>query len=114
MSKKFSIALGLASLALAIFLVGCSYHHDYDRYPGYGYGYGSSGYSSRGAEQAYRSGYQRGYDHGNYDRRYGSHYDYRDDDVYRSGISRDGYINDQFRSGYVRGYQDGFYGKRGY
>jgi len=116
MSKKYSILLGLASFALAIFLVGCSYHHDYDRYHNYGYGYGNYAYNgySGGVQQAYQSGYQRGYDHGTYDRRNGYRFDYRDDDVYRSGVSRDGYINSQFRNGYERGYRDAYSGLRGY
>jgi hypothetical protein len=99
------IALGGASLFLVVSLFACSsrygYYQDRD-HNGY--------YNSYGSErQAYEAGYKRGYDHGWSDRRSGYRFNYEDDQLFRSGISRDGDLNDRFRQAYVRGYETGYY-----
>jgi hypothetical protein len=101
------ITLIAAGVALVASLAACSSHYGYPHYGGYNYG---DGY--RSDRQTYDAGYRRGYDHGASDRRYGYRYCYDDDDLFRRGISRDSYVNNEFRQAYVRGYQAGYYGER--
>lgn len=99
---------------------------------GIGYGYGRARandryrvyrngryYSTdqRGAELLQRAvnlGYQRGFQSGQEDRRYGNRYGYNDERTYRSGthgyqsyVARDQYQY-YFQQGFQRGYEDGY------
>lgn len=113
MQKKVKIFLaGFVCVMLASVFVACGgYGHHYDNNR-YGYGYGSGYY--QGSRDALNYGYREGYEHGVSDRRHREDFNYSHDRKFRSGISSNEYVNQQFRQGYVRGYEQGYYGGGSY
>jgi flagellar biosynthesis/type III secretory pathway protein FliH len=106
LTRVLLLAFGLTAISLT--LAACSHHYGY-RSP---YGpYARVGYT---LQQAYRTGYEQGLEHGQFDRRSGLRYEFRDSKAYRMGISHDPRVNEAFRNGYEDGYRNGFYQRRNY
>jgi hypothetical protein len=114
MQKKVKIfLLGFVCVMLASVFVACGgYGHNYGDYGRYGYRNGSGYY--QGSRDAFNYGYREGYEHGVSDRRHREDFNYSHDGKFRSGISSNEYVNQQFRQGYVRGYEQGYYGGGSY
>jgi hypothetical protein len=62
----------------------------------------------RSDDEAFRFGYEEGYQHGVADSEKGLEFNYAHSHRFQSGISYNSYVDSNFRSGYIDGYKDGY------